>query len=65
MNTAQFAAYHDISLAEAEAYARGQDAWAAGHPLRQAGRTSAYDAWFAAGWHDADLEALRGREVAA
>ncbi len=49
-----FAAQHDISLSEATAYRRGQEARDRGARLL-ADALSTYDAWFAAGWHDRDM----------
>ncbi|MDR5867279.1 hypothetical protein [Halomonas koreensis] len=50
-----FAVEHDISLSEATAYRRGREARDRGASLHSLA-LSTYDAWFAAGWHDQDIE---------
>ncbi|HET8792094.1 MAG TPA: hypothetical protein VFM75_12875 [Modicisalibacter sp.] len=54
MNDNAFARIHGISESEAVAYRRGAEAKERGAMLHSLA-LSTYDAWFCAGWHDADI----------
>lgn len=57
MITSAFARYHAITVQQAERYAEGRWARRNGIALGESRRISPDEAWYRAGWHDADMEA--------
>ncbi len=56
MITSAFARHHAITILQAERYADGIQARRQGFDLPNSMAVSPEDAWFRAGWHDADME---------
>jgi len=56
ISTQAFARHHAITYQQAERYAQGRQDRRDGITLRPSERISHEDAWYRAGWHDADME---------
>lgn len=52
----EMAASHGISIEEAVAYRRGGEARSQARPMTASPHLSTYGAWYAAGWHDRDID---------